>query len=169
MAMIATGMIINLDPECIQQTIDTAKAPAHRLEQIGKFNDVLYVNDSKSTTIASTLEAIHAFNSPVILILGGRNKGGDFSTLAEAIRKSRVEDVIAYGEAGPVIRDALVQDGRPRITVQTRFDGALKLASSLAKPGTTVLLSPAAASQDQFIDFEERGDRFKQFVKELMA
>jgi UDP-N-acetylmuramoylalanine--D-glutamate ligase len=169
MATIATGMIIGLDYDCLEHVIEHAKAPAHRLEHLGKFEDVQYVNDSKSTTIASTLEAIRAFKEPVILILGGRSKGRDFSQLFDALQSSVVKEVVAYGEAASDIQKALLNADSPHVAVEKPFVKALELAQSLAQPGNTVLLSPAATSQDQFVDFEARGERFKQFVEELMS
>ena len=130
-------------------------------------NDVQYVNDSKSTNINSVIVAIDTFKQPIILILGGRNKGADFRLLLPHIKSSHVRDVISYGEAGGQISAALGDAVR---SVQVAdLNSAVKKAQVLAAPGDIVLLSPGCASFDEFSNFEVRGKFFKSAVLEIKA
>ena len=139
----------------------------HRLEHVLTINDVQYINDSKSTNINSVIVAIDTFKQPVILILGGRNKGADFRLLLPHIKSSHVRDVISYGEAGGQINTALGDAVR---SVQvTDLNSAVKKAQVLAAPGDIVLLSPGCASFDEFKNFEVRGKFFKSAVLEIKA
>ena len=111
--------------------------------------------------------AIQSFNKPVVLILGGRNKGADFRLLLPHIKSSHVRDIISYGEAGGQISTA-IGDAVRSVQV-TDLNSAVKTAQRLAAPGDVVLLSPGCASFDQFANFEERGQYFKTKVMEMMA
>jgi UDP-N-acetylmuramoylalanine--D-glutamate ligase len=130
----------------------------HRLELVGERDGVRYVNDSKATNVSAALRALAAYaDEPVHLILGGSPKGEDFAPLAAAIGDN-VKSVHLIGEEAE--RLAQVIDGFRDGDLET----AVAHATSLAEPGDVVLLSPAAASYDQFANFEERGDAFRRFV-----
>jgi len=137
----------------------------HRLETVLRHDGVLWVNDSKGTNPAAAITALRSFSGPVILIAGGRNKGGDFASFAaEAAKRARL--VVLLGEAAPEIEAAL---SRQRFTAVLRaadLAGAVAMAASAAVPGDTVLLSPACASWDMFRNYEERGDQFCRLVRE---
>ena len=135
----------------------------HRLEHVCSINDVKYINDSKATNIDSVKVALTSFNQPIILILGGKNKGADFRLLLPHIKSSHVRDIISYGEAGEEILTAL-RDAVRSVNVAD-LNSAVKTAQSLATPGDIILLSPGCASFDQFQNFEERGNYFKSIIK----
>lgn len=142
----------------------TFSAPAHRLEPIRTVRGVLWINDSKGTNVAATAVALRAMDRPYVLLAGGHPKGEAFAPLAPLLQPA-CRHVVAYGEAGPALRDAL--RGAVATEVVDRFDDAVARAARLAPEGSAVLLSPACASFDQFANFEERGARFRRLVEEM--
>jgi len=124
----------------------------------------LFVNDSKATTVDATLKAIDSFNQPIILILGGRDKGGDFAPLRRAL-KGKVKQVLLIGEAREKIKQAL--QGVCPVKEASSFRELVEGAYLLARPEEVVLLSPACTSWDMFKNFEERGRLFKREVNRL--
>lgn len=146
------------------QAIKTFKKPPHRIESLGKKRGVHYINDSKATTLGSVEKALLSFTGRVILILGGRNKGCDFSILIPIVLRV-VKHVIAMGECRGQIASVLA----PCIPVTQAKDlsEAVGVAACLAEPGDTVLLSPGCSSFDQFQNFEERGNHFRKLVHEI--
>ncbi len=141
----------------------------HRLEEVARRNDVLFVNDSKATNVASTLvalEAMAAERRPVHLILGGQGKAQDFTALRAPIR-GVCRAVYLIGEDAGVIERAILGGD---LTVHTRAascDRAVAQAAAAAVGREVVLLSPGCASFDQFTDFEARGERFRELVERL--
>ncbi len=135
----------------------------HRLEAVGEIDGVLWINDSKATNVASTRVALQAMDRPFVLIAGGRDKGESLDSLLSLLQHCR--RVVAYGEASEKFRRAL--GGSAELEVVETLEAAVRSANSLVRDGEVVLLSPACASFDQFRDFEERGDVFKQLVGEL--
>ena len=159
--------LLGIPDEHISQVMKTFKGVEHRLEHVLTINDVQYINDSKATNINSVIVAIDTFKKPIILILGGRNKGADFRLLLPHIKSSHVRDLISYGEAGGQINAALGDAVR---SVQvTDLNSAVKKAQVLAAPGDIVLLSPGCASFDEFSNFEVRGKYFKSTVMAIKA
>jgi len=157
--------LLGIPDEHISQVMKTFKGVEHRLEHVLTINDVQYINDSKATNINSVIVAIDTFTRPIILILGGHNKGADFRLLLPHIKSSHVRDLIFYGDAGGQINAALGDAVR---SVQvTDLSSAVKKAQDLAAPGDIVLLSPGCASFDEFSNFEVRGKFFKSAVMEL--
>lgn len=136
----------------------------HRLEFAGEVRGVRYINDSKATNVASALTALATFDAPIILIAGGKSKGGDFKALAAAAR-DKVRVAVLYGAA----RDELAAEFGGVVSVERAdtIKEAVGKAAALARPGDVVLLSPACTSWDQYRDFEERGDDFKRAVADL--
>lgn len=137
----------------------TFNALAHRLELVGEFGGVQWINDSKATNVSSTLVAVEGMRRPTILLIGGRHKGEPYTALAGAVERN-VRTVIAYGEAAPIIETDLGQTA----TVETMgkdFEAVMRRARELAKPGDAVLMSPACSSFDMFSNYEERGTRFR--------
>lgn len=137
---------------------------AHRLEIVGEYGGVQWINDSKATNVSSTLVAIEGMRRPTVLLLGGRHKGEPYTRLADAIRKL-VKHVIAYGEAGPVVEKDLA-GVVPVEKLGFDFDAVIRRARELASPGDAILLSPACSSFDMFKNYEERGARFRKLAAE---
>ena len=139
----------------------------HRLEYILTLDGVDYINDSKATNINSVIVAIKTYTRPLILILGGYNKGADFRLLLSHIKSNSVKTIITYGEAGGQIKTAI--GDAVRSIKKVDLNSAVKTAHLIAQPGDIVLLSPGCASFDQFSNFEARGDFFKSIVKGLSS
>jgi UDP-N-acetylmuramoylalanine--D-glutamate ligase len=134
----------------------------HRLEVVAERGGVTYVNDSKGTNVAAALRALAAYeDSPVRLILGGSRKGEDFAPLAAALGPN-IRSIYVIGETADELARAI-----PDTIRAGDLATAVERAASAAQPGDVVLLSPAAASYDQFRDFEERGEEFKRLVANL--
>jgi UDP-N-acetylmuramoylalanine--D-glutamate ligase len=139
----------------------------HRLEPVVEKNGVLWVNDSKATNIASTRVAIQSMDRPTTLLLGGRHKGEEYTKLIE-LMPGKIRRVIAYGEAGEQIEQAL-GGAVPVERVQGSFSEVLAHAAAGARPGEAVLLSPACSSYDMFKDYEDRGRQFRRIVREELS
>ncbi len=143
----------------IAKALKTFRSLPHRLELIGEFNGVQWINDSKATNVSSAAVAIDGMERPTVLLLGGRHKGEAYTPLADAVRR-KVKRVIAYGEAAPII----ATDLRPVVDVVrlgSDFDEVIRAARAAARAGEAVLLSPACSSYDMFSNYEERGERFR--------
>jgi len=137
----------------------------HRMELVGIFNNIRYINDSKATKPDATVLTLSALEGPFILILGGSEKGSDFKILLPAM--SKVKQAIIHGATADHIARALTNGGfKSFIVVPTQHDAIIR-ALKIAKKGDTVLLSPACASFDQFEDYERRGEIFTMEVREL--
>ena len=152
--------------EKIRDALQSFKGITHRIEYVSTIKDVDYFNDSKATNINSVLVAIKSFKRPVILLLGGYNKGVDFRLLIPHIKLNSVKTVLTYGEAGEQIKSAL--GDAVRLFRLSDLNSAVKKAHLIAQPGDIVLLSPGCASFDQFRNFEARGDFFKTAVNKLL-
>ena len=164
MAVVGVMKIIGLKNSEIKEGIKTFKGLEHRTELCGEIGGVKFINDSKATNIDATYKALISFNSPIILILGGKDKGGDFTVLNDLI-KSKVKKLILIGAAREKIKKQLDKDIE-FIEVNT-MEEAVRTSYSLAEKGDLVLLSPACASFDMYKNFEERGRDFKNLVKML--
>jgi UDP-N-acetylmuramoylalanine--D-glutamate ligase len=168
MANSLAAVLIALQCECpievIRRVLRTFPGIEHALELVRDWRGVRFVNDSKGTNVDATLKALEAFSAPIVLIAGGRDKGGDFAKLRESVQR-RVKRVILIGEAAPRLRQALA--GYERITPAGSFKEAVEVASREAVPGDVVLLSPACASFDMFRDYQDRGRQFKALVMAL--
>lgn len=136
----------------------------HALEPAGEIGGVHFVNDSKATNIEAAKRAIESFDGGLVVILGGKFKGGDFGDLLEAL-ESRQATVVAIGEARPLIAEALA--GRVPLHEASDMSSAVRTAFASASPGRTVVLAPACASFDMFRDYAERGRAFKKEVQRL--
>jgi UDP-N-acetylmuramoylalanine--D-glutamate ligase len=150
----------------IQQAIDDFKGLPHRLETVATVQGVRFVNDSKATNVDAVNRALECFDRPVILIMGGRNKKGDFTLLKSRVRE-HVKTLVAMGEARDEIVTALAGDPEKGIIEASSMQAAVEKALEKAEPGDTVLLSPACASFDMFDNYGQRGDRFRQAVEML--
>ena len=149
--------------EPIRQAIEAFQAVEHRLEYVTTVNGVEYYNDSKATNVDATLKAIAAFQSGIHLILGGKDKGSDYTLLAQLLR-AHVRAVYTIGSAAAKIESQL--RGVVPILSCEALESAVSAAASAARPGEVVLLAPACSSFDQFESYEHRGRVFKELVTE---
>jgi UDP-N-acetylmuramoylalanine--D-glutamate ligase len=149
----------------IRESLRTFEGVAHRLELVRTYEGVSYINDSKATNINAVWYALGSFDAPVVLILGGRDKGNDYSKLEKRIRES-VHTIVVIGEAKELIKKQL-KDIAPNLLEADTLKDAVKKARNSAKRGEIVLLSPACSSFDMFDNYEHRGNEFKQAVLDL--
>jgi len=166
MAAASYALLCGCPVDAIRRVLATFPGLEHALEIVRERRGVRYVNDSKGTNVDATLKALESIDQPIWLIAGGRDKGGDFARLAQAVRR-RVTRVILIGEAAPLIRQAW--EGAATMTEAATLRGAVDLAAQGASPGDVVLLSPACASFDMFADYQDRGRQFKALVHALPA
>ncbi|MEO8945323.1 MAG: UDP-N-acetylmuramoyl-L-alanine--D-glutamate ligase [Gemmatimonadaceae bacterium] len=147
----------------IARALESFEAMPNRLEVVGEWDGVEWINDSKATNVASTLVAVDGMTRPTVLLLGGRHKGEPYTALTAAIRQ-HVKHVVAFGEAAPFVeRDLSGSTALSRIAGS--FEEVVAAARSLAAPGDAVLLSPACSSYDMFNNYVERGARFRDLAK----
>ncbi|CAN5854823.1 UDP-N-acetylmuramoyl-L-alanine--D-glutamate ligase [soil metagenome] len=148
--------------EAIAEGLRTFAGLEHRLEIVADSDGVLWINDSKATNTGSTAVALRSMERPVVLLLGGRDKGEPYTALLDAMHE-RVRVVIAFGEAEQRIADDLAAHVRVDRVAGT-FDVVVAHAARVAEPGDAVLLSPACASFDMFRDYEDRGRTFRELA-----
>lgn len=170
LAACAVASAAGINTAAMSQGVAGFGGVAHRLELVRVLNGISWYNCSISTAPERTMADLHAFTEPIVLLLGGRDKHLPWDDLSRLIHE-RVDHVIIFGEAAPLIQSAL---GNPRpgdrlSSVETvgAFKEALQAASITAEPGDVVLLSPGCTSYDEFKDFEERGEFFREWVKQL--
>ncbi len=165
MAAGLTATILNIRKENIRQSFHDFKGVEHRLEYVATVKDVKYINDSKATNVNSCWYALQSIQTPIVLILGGKDKGNDYSEIEELV-KEKVSTLIFLGADNSKLRKFF--DGKiEKIIDVNSMESCVKEAYKVAKPGETVLLSPCCASFDLFTSYEDRGTQFKKFVKEL--
>jgi len=164
MAALAVCLIRMLDPSKVVKAIRSFSLPEHRLEWCGRINGIEAYNDSKATNVDACIKALEAFDAPIALILGGRNKGLDFQLLRSAIA-GRVKQVCAIGESAEEIHRAL-SDLVP-VEICDSMRAAVELGVSRGKSGEILLLAPACASFDMFEDYRQRGQVFKEEIRRL--
>ena len=162
LASATVAKLMNVDDKIIINTMKNFSGIDHRLQIIKEINEVTYVNDSKATNIHSVIVAINSFETPIILLLGGKNKNSDFRLLLPHTKR-HVKHIVSYGEAGGEIAAAI--GDAVRLNCVSSLSEAVASAHNLASPGDIVLMSPGCASFDQFNNFEERGNKFKKLVK----
>ncbi len=165
MAAAAACLARGLDPAAVVAGLTTFGGVAHRLELIASRHGVAYVNDSKATNVASAIVALRSYPGGVHLIAGGRGKQQDFSPLVPLVAK-RCRAVYLIGEAAAELERVLTGAGVP-VHRSGELQNALEQAAAAARPGETVLLSPACASYDQYQDFEARGEHFRALVEAM--
>jgi UDP-N-acetylmuramoylalanine--D-glutamate ligase len=164
MAAVLVGKLLGVDATLIQSTLKAFEGVEHRLEFVRRLNNVSYYNDSKATNVDSVWFALQSFKEPIVLFLGGRDKGNDYSRLIELVRR-QVKAIIAIGESANLVEQSF--KGATVITKASSMEEAVAIARFLAQPGDVVLLSPACASFDWFKNYEHRGEVFKQLVNKL--
>ncbi|MDX1672664.1 MAG: UDP-N-acetylmuramoyl-L-alanine--D-glutamate ligase [Balneolaceae bacterium] len=165
LATALAARVSEIKNEVIRESLRSFEGVEHRLEMVQSIDGVQYVNDSKATNINAVWYALDSFNVPIVLILGGRDKGNDYLKLEDQL-KEKVHTVIAIGEARPLIEEQL-KEVVPRLETAETMRDAVRLGRKYAKRGEIVLLSPACASFDMFENYEHRGREFKKMVNEL--
>lgn len=165
MAAGIAGQVLRIRKETIRQSLSDFQGVEHRLEPVIKVHGIMFINDSKATNVNSTWYALESMTGEVILILGGVDKGNDYSSLMELIR-GKVKALICLGRDNSKIIRAF-KEMPLKIEEARSMEEAVRKAYSIGKKGDTVLLSPACASFDLFEDYEDRGRQFKQFVRNL--
>lgn len=165
MAAGLAATILHVKKEQIRQSLLDFKGVEHRLEYVATVKNVSYINDSKATNVNSCWYALQSMKTPVVLILGGTDKGNDYSEI-EALIKEKVRALIFMGLDNTALH-AFFDDKIQKISDVQSMDDAVKEAYRLAKAGDTVLLSPCCASFDLFKNYEDRGAQFKQCVRNL--
>ncbi len=165
MAAGIAGMAVNIRNEMVRESMADFKGVEHRLERFLKVHGIEFINDSKATNINSTWYALESMNQPTVWIVGGIDKGNDYSQLTELVKK-KVKAIVCLGVDNSKILEAFRHIGIDMVETQSMED-AVRSAYYLAKNGDTVLLSPACASFDLFENYEDRGYQFKNAVKEL--
>jgi UDP-N-acetylmuramoylalanine--D-glutamate ligase len=163
LAAAALALDLGADDAAVRETLSTFTGLAHRVQPVGEHDGVRFVDDSKATNPHATIAAVRG-REGVVLIAGGRNKGLDLGALGVLVPSLRA--VVAIGEAGPEIADVF-GDRVPVVRASTMRD-AVRSAAGLARPGDTVLLSPACASFDWYPSYAARGDDFAREVRELV-
>ncbi|MCC6442276.1 MAG: UDP-N-acetylmuramoyl-L-alanine--D-glutamate ligase [Armatimonadetes bacterium] len=166
MAAAAMAVACGVRPEAVVETARTFRGVVHRLEAVAEIGGVRYINNSMCTNPAAGQRSLEAFEDPVLLIAGGKDKAMDFGPMAEVIAR-RAKKLFLIGETAPVIEEAVRAFGFDRIERPGSLQEAVRKAHGEAQPGDIVLLSPGCASFDMFSGFEARGNAFKEAVREL--
>jgi UDP-N-acetylmuramoylalanine--D-glutamate ligase len=163
MAALLAALAIGCPPEALRAATATFKPMSHRLETIAEIDGVRYVDDSKATNPASVIAGLRSLERPIVLIAGGRSKGGDFRAMGAEIR-NRVKAMVVIGEAA----EEILQAARGVAGAEAfSMEEAVQRARQFADPGDVVLLSPGCASFDMFLSADDRGEQFTTAVNAL--
>ena len=165
---LAAGLACNIagiDQETIHKGLSDFPGVEHRLEKVGKFGGVYYVNDSKATNVDACWYALESMKTPTILIVGGKDKGNDYNQIKELVKQKCV-GIVYLGADNKKLHDNFDELGIPVCDTHSMND-CVKACQKLAKPGDTVLLSPCCASFDLFKNMEDRGEQFKNLVRAI--
>ena len=165
MAAAIAGKVLKIENRFIRDSLMTFKGVEHRMEEVMSIKNVLYINDSKATNVNSSWYALESVKTPVVWIAGGKDKGNDYEPLYELV-KEKVRAMICLGVHNEKLHECFGDKVETIVDVLSAKD-AVQKASELARPGDTVLLSPACASFDLFKSYEDRGRQFKAAVREL--
>lgn len=165
LAAVCAGALMGCAPDKIRQAVHDFKAVEHRLEFVATIGGVDYYNDSKATNVDATIKALESFPANIHLILGGKDKGSDYTVLNHLIRQ-RVKRIYTIGAAAAKIESQV--KGAEVVHAET-LENAIRKAYAVAKSGDVVLLAPACASFDQFKNYEHRGKVFKEIVRGLRS
>ena len=164
MAAIIAARYCGCPPTNIIKAIKGFHGLPHRIEYVCEKNGVKFYDDSKGTNVGAVVRAIDSFKQPIILLLGGRDKKGDFQTLIPFIKKG-VKEMVLFGEARQKINDLI--GNSVQTTIKATLKEAVKVAFEHAVHGDAILLSPGCASFDEFNNYKERGDYFQEWAKQL--
>ncbi len=165
MAATSVAKLMKIRKETIRESLSNFQGVEHRLEKVLKIQNVQYINDSKATNVNATFFALDSMNTPTVWIVGGVDKGNDYTELMSLVNE-KVKAIICLGVDNKKIIDAFGNIVDVMIEVDSMND-AVKMAQRLSEKGDTVLLSPACASFDLFENYEDRGRQFKQAVQNL--
>ncbi len=163
LAAVCAGVLMGCPPDKIRQAVCDFKAVEHRLEFVATIRGVDYYNDSKATNVDATIKALESFPANIHLILGGKDKGSNYTVLNDLLRQ-RVKRVYTIGAAAAKIESEIKG---PDVVHAETLENAVRKANAAAQPGDVVLLAPACASFDQFKNYEHRGQMFKEIVRGL--
>jgi UDP-N-acetylmuramoylalanine--D-glutamate ligase len=166
LAAVCVGALSGVEAGPIRKAVASFRAVEHRLEYVATVRGVEYFNDSKATNVDATIKALESFPANIHLILGGKDKGSDYSVLNGLLRQ-RVKRVYTIGAAAAKIESQI--KGAAEIVSAETLENAIERAAESAQPGDIVLLAPACASFDQFRSYEHRGKVFKEAVKAMAA
>lgn len=164
MAAGLSATVLNIRKESIREALEDFEAVEHRLEYVGTLNGVRYVNDSKATNVNSTWYALESMDSPVVLIIGGKDKGNDYTEIEPLVR-NKVKAIVAMGLHNEKIID-FFKGKVPVIKDTHSLQDAMDACMEVSSYGDTVLLSPCCASFDLFTSYEDRGVQFKTYVRQ---
>ena len=165
MAATSVAQLLNIRKQTIRESLASFQGVPHRLEKVSKIQGVQYINDSKATNVNATFFALESMSQPTVWIVGGVDKGNDYTELFSLVRE-KVKAIICLGTDNTKIIKHF--EGLVDFIYETgSMDQAVSTASQLAEAGDTVLLAPACASFDLFKNYEDRGDQFKQAVLKL--
>jgi UDP-N-acetylmuramoylalanine--D-glutamate ligase len=165
MAAGIASSLLDIRSSKIREAITSFEGLEHRMEYVATIRGVEYINDSKATNINSTWYALEEMSKPVVLILGGVDKGNDYSLIEELVEE-KVKAIVCLGIDNSKIHAAFDQSGKELIDAKS-MEEAVRAAYRLAEKGDVVMLSPACASFDLFLNYEDRGKQFKTAVIEL--
>ncbi|MEX0275489.1 MAG: UDP-N-acetylmuramoyl-L-alanine--D-glutamate ligase [Flavobacteriaceae bacterium] len=165
MAAATVAKLVNIRRETIRRSIEHFHGAPHRMEKILKIQHVQYINDSKATNVNSVYYALESIKTPVVWIVGGIDKGNDYSELMPLVRE-KVKAIVCLGLDNTRVKETFGNVVEPLVETFA-MEEAVKVAYKIAKRGDTVLLSPACASFDLFRNYEDRGNQFKQAVRNL--
>lgn len=165
MAAATVASLMGIRDDVIRKSIGTFQGAPHRLEHVLKIHHVNYINDSKATNVNATYYALESMTGPTIWIVGGLDKGNDYSDLMPLVRE-KVKAIICLGLENSKLKEAFGHVVEPFVETFAMSE-AVKVAYKIAERGDTVLLSPACASFDLFKNYEDRGDQFKEAIKQL--
>lgn len=168
MAAAAIAWGAGIPMESIKKSACEFRAVEHRIEYVDEVNGVVYYNDSKGTNPDAAIRAIKAMNRPTLLIGGGYDKGSDYTEWIQAF-DGKVKYLVLIGQTKEKIAEAAEQCGFHNIVLLENMTEAMDFCVEHAKPGDAVLLSPACASWGEFVNYEQRGNRFKEYVHNIMA
>ncbi len=164
LAAVAVGVLCECPIPAIRRAVGSFQGVEHALEVVCQRHGVLFVNDSKGTNADATARALASFKQPVVIILGGKDKGSDFSQLREPLQR-RAKQIVLIGEAADTIAAAL--EYPENISFASSLQEAVQMSVESTVPGDVVLLSPACASFDMFRDYRDRGRQFRDLVNAL--
>lgn len=161
----AAYALSGVSQQLLKEGVATFEKPPHRLELVGVVDGVTYINDSKATSVDAVIKALESMETKVVLIAGGKDKGGSFKEWIPFC-KNKVIKVLAMGEAA----ERMFQELQPEIDVEiiNSLETGINRAATLAPSGTTVLLSPGCSSYDHYKDYQHRGEVFRELVKERL-
>jgi UDP-N-acetylmuramoylalanine--D-glutamate ligase len=161
LAAVCAARLAGVHPEAIRTAVENFRAVEHRLEFVASIHGVDYYNDSKATNVDAAMKAVAAFPADIHLILGGKDKDSDYR-LMRPLLAARVKTVYTIGAAAEKIAAHI--EGAARIVNSGTLDAAVTAAAEAAQPGDVILLAPACSSFDQFKNYEQRGQVFKDLV-----